>query len=397
MSSKQDLPISSSTNSNYTSEYNYMITLINTKPRSSSGDVSFTSTTSSVVYQTAGTAYANQGQEGLLLVLQNALNSYLINSSDFNNKVDNNYSITSHSGNNYSVTVPNLTSLSDGTPLCVKFDAASTGAITINPNSIGAKNVVDYFGNAVTNVRANLIANLRYDLVSGNFILLGKGGGGNATASQLLSGATATVDLGPITGTMINKVGSGTVITPGPTDQVIPQGYYGGVVGDGKVSAISNIKSIQNGSVAIVTPNAVATVTITSVNPNNAVVICSADGGLYPADNMYTAELTNATTITLTRGNGGSYNGNISWQVIEFNNVKSLQRGLSTVNVGTEVLVAISSVNLAKSMIIASLRTTYASGALSYRYRPISAVQIGIIQTVASATSQCAWQVIEFY
>ncbi len=245
MSNKQDLPISSSTNSNYTSESNYMKTLIDTKPRSSLGDVSFTSTTSSIVYNTAtykSGIYANQGQEGLLLVLQDALNLYLISSADFNNKVDNNYSITSHVGNAYSVTVPNLTSLSDGTPLCVKFDATSTGAITINPNSIGAKSVVDYFGNAVTNVRANLIANLRYDSISQNFILLGKGGGGNATASQLLSGATATVDAGPITGAMINN---GVVtITPSTVNQAL-LGYYAStskVNGDANLIAANILK-----------------------------------------------------------------------------------------------------------------------------------------------------------
>ncbi|AFM40457.1 Ig-like domain-containing protein [Desulfosporosinus acidiphilus SJ4] len=40
------------------------------------------------------------------------------------------------------------------------------------------------------------------------------------------------------TGTMPNKVGSGTVITPGPTDQAIPQGYYGGALTDGKVKGV---------------------------------------------------------------------------------------------------------------------------------------------------------------
>ncbi len=41
------------------------------------------------------------------------------------------------------------------------------------------------------------------------------------------------------TGTMTNKVGSGTVITPGPVDQAIPQGYYDGAMGSGKVSAVT--------------------------------------------------------------------------------------------------------------------------------------------------------------
>ncbi len=112
-----------------------------------------------------------------------------------------NVNITTNSGNSYSVTIPNLTTLIDGQQIRIKFNVASTGAITINPTSIGAKAVVDYFGNPVTNVRANLIANLAYEATSGTFILQGKGGGGNATAAQLVLGATATVDSGQIVGT----------------------------------------------------------------------------------------------------------------------------------------------------------------------------------------------------
>lgn len=117
------------------------------------------------------------------------------------------YAVTNHNGNAYTVTISGLTELVDGYPLCVKFDVASTGAITINPNGLGAKAVVDYFGNAVTNVRANLIANLRYDAVNGNFQLQGKGGGGNAVASHLLQGKTATVDTGLISGSMVDRSG----------------------------------------------------------------------------------------------------------------------------------------------------------------------------------------------
>jgi len=50
---------------------------------------------------------------------------------------------------------------------------------------------------------------------------------------------------------MINKTGSVTTLTPSTVDQAIPQGYYGGVVGDGKVVGdadliTDNIKSGAN-------------------------------------------------------------------------------------------------------------------------------------------------------
>lgn len=57
-----------------------------------------------------------------------------------------------------------------------------------------------------------------------------------AVAGDILSPKTAYGSAGTkITGTMPSKVGSSTVITPSTSDQTIPQGYYGGAAGDGKV------------------------------------------------------------------------------------------------------------------------------------------------------------------
>jgi hypothetical protein len=156
------------------------------------------------------------------------------------------YAVTTNTGNNYSTTL-GITALVDGITIRVKCNANSTGAVTINPDTLGAKAVVKANGTAVTNWKNGGIYTLAYNITSGNFILQGEGGSGNATASDLLSGKTASTDAGDITGTMTNKVGSATVITPSTADQAIPQGYYGGVVGDGKVAGdvdliASNIK-----------------------------------------------------------------------------------------------------------------------------------------------------------
>jgi len=81
---KYNLPNESSTTNNYTSEmkqYEYLYLL---SPRSSSTNISFTSTTSGITYDTTGTVYDNQGQEGMLLLLQNALKDYLISADDYN-------------------------------------------------------------------------------------------------------------------------------------------------------------------------------------------------------------------------------------------------------------------------------------------------------------------------
>ena len=115
------------------------------------------------------------------------------------------YATTTNIGNAYSVTVAGAT-LVDGYPLCVKFNAASTNAITVNPNSLGAISVVDYFGNAVTNVRANLIANLRYDVVNGNFQLQG-------TTGVTPDGSITDIKLSDTAGQIKDKVTTHTALT----------------------------------------------------------------------------------------------------------------------------------------------------------------------------------------
>lgn len=116
------------------------------------------------------------------------------------------YAVTTNSGNAYSAAIPNLTALTDGLQIRLKFNVTATGAITLNINNLGAKNVYDYYGNKVSDIHGGFIANLAYNAVDGNFILQGKGGGGNATSADLLSGKTATVDGGQITGSMESKL-----------------------------------------------------------------------------------------------------------------------------------------------------------------------------------------------
>jgi len=85
---KSNLPNDSLTNDNLTAEAIHLTTLYNTKPRSSSGQASFISSTSGFTYTTLGSAYDNQGQEGLLQVLQLALDNYLVTADDYNGIID---------------------------------------------------------------------------------------------------------------------------------------------------------------------------------------------------------------------------------------------------------------------------------------------------------------------
>jgi hypothetical protein len=67
-------------------EYNYLYLLGAT--RTTTGNVSWTSTSSTITYNTAGGAYDNQGQYGLMMLIQTAILSYLIVAADFNSKAE---------------------------------------------------------------------------------------------------------------------------------------------------------------------------------------------------------------------------------------------------------------------------------------------------------------------
>lgn len=158
-----------------------------------------------------------------------------LSSMNKNITIDNTLYPTTNIDNNYSVTVPNLTALTDGYPLKIKFNIASTGVITVNPSTLGAKAVVDYFGNPVTNVRKDLIANLVYDATNGNFQLLGKGGGGDLVAADLLYGKKATGNDGPVVGTMTNNVAVTATLVSNNQEYTIPAGFHNGL---GKIKAL---------------------------------------------------------------------------------------------------------------------------------------------------------------
>ncbi|KXG78298.1 outer membrane protein assembly factor BamB family protein [Thermotalea metallivorans] len=158
-----------------------------------------------------------------------------------------NYAVATGSANTYAVTLtPAPTAYTEGMCVVVKINIDNTGASTINVNGLGAKSIKKPNGNDVTSggLKAGSIYTLRYN--GTNFILQGEGASGNATASDLLSGKTATTDAGEIVGTMPNR---GTVnITPGTTNQTIPQGYHSGsgvVYGSANLTA-SNIKQGVN-------------------------------------------------------------------------------------------------------------------------------------------------------
>lgn len=175
------------------------------------------------------------------------------------------YAVTEGTDNNYTVTIEGLEEYIKGFGLCIEPHADSTGPSSLNINELGAIEIKDALGNQITTggLKAGIPYNLRYNGV--NFILLGKGGGGNATPDKLLEGYKVTVDTGQIVGTMRNnnnKISDwchfeNITVQPHPTDSsqglvtipmaVAPEinsGYYGS---DSKIQA--NIASLNAGNI----------------------------------------------------------------------------------------------------------------------------------------------------
>ena len=167
----------------------------------------------------------------------------------------------------YSIATPAIDALAEGMAVCFKCNADSSGATTLNWDSKGAKSIKKANGTDVTNLKNGGIYTLRYDGV--NFILQGEGASGDATASDLLSGKTATVDAGEITGTMPNR---GTVnYNPSASNQTIQEGYHSGsgivyAADPGVDIALDNISIAASATVTLITGGIISAVDSVTTN-----------------------------------------------------------------------------------------------------------------------------------
>lgn len=158
----------------------------------------------------------------------------------------------------------------------------------------------------------------------------------------------------------------------------------------------NNVKSVQRGNTKI---GRVSTlnIAISEVDLTKAIVKISPMAYSGPAEySNVRATLTSSTNLELNIYNAvGSDVGEsqLSWEVIEFNNVKSLQKGLKSVT-GLNNPQAISEVDPIKSILFYSystsrMQTTNVNGYLN------SSTQLMFSAWGAEAHS-VAWQVIEF-
>jgi hypothetical protein len=121
----------------------------------------------------------------------------------------------------------------DKQAICIEPNLDSTGAVTLTfSGGLTAVPLLKANGTPVTNLKAGAYYNAKLNSARSAFILQGEGGSGNAVASDLLSGKSASTDAGDIVGTMPNRAGlTGATVTaiPGTGLNITPPvGYYNG-------------------------------------------------------------------------------------------------------------------------------------------------------------------------
>lgn len=166
----------------------------------------------------------------------------------------------------------------------------------------------------------------------------------------------------------------------------------------------AQLGSVQRGQ-TLSSTNGVQSVTITAVDPAAAFVITSVRSNANePADSMVQAHLANATTIELTRRtDGGPASVVVEWAVVEYSCGLSVQRGVVSGNNGTQLDVALTSVDTTAAFALlssvgATTDTDFDGSAMAIA--ELTGPANLRLRTLAPATlpssSSYAWQVVSF-
>jgi hypothetical protein len=171
---------------------------------------------------------------------------------------------------------------------------------------------------------------------------------------------------------------------------IIPSATIGGIKG-----TYSNVKSIQRGSIAITSTS--QNIVISAVTTANSIVRIYNQASTSSSTGDFSGTLTSSTNLNITNSMW-TVSQTIYWEVIEFNNVKSLQTGTYSLSVtsttGVMQTVTISSINSVKALLFSN-ETSSSSTA--------DGQSIGVILNSTTlgfntvyATKTIKWQVIEF-
>ena len=170
-----------------------------------------------------------------------------------------------------------------------------------------------------------------------------------------------------------------------------------GLVGGGG----SNIKSIQRGTTSIAAYTSNTDITIQTVDTSKAIVKAYFVFGATTTvrDTIVACKFINSTTIRFERAsNGTPLIQYIAYEVIEFNNVKSKQIGETLVDAKPKI-VSISSINTAKSIVIASWKADAAANSIDLTHAAahiLDSTQFELTFSRGTSIATVYWQIIEF-
>ena len=160
------------------------------------------------------------------------------------------------------------------------------------------------------------------------------------------------------------------------------------------------IKSVQSGTATMSTTT--QTAAITTVDPAKSFVVCSSRTGSSNASQRVTCELTGSgstVTITSNEANAAQY---VRWYVAEFKGGVSVQRGVQAFSTSDTILnVPISAVQLSKSFVLTSERTTTTSQTLDDQWTmraqltSTTNLELSRYSNATPAAATVAWQVIQ--
>lgn len=147
-------------------------------------------------------------------------------STRLNDLTSDSYPIVEATGTNaYIGESARIKAVGKGTRCTLFVGTASNGNCSLNLNNSGAVAIKDSNGNVVTNMKANIPYNLFHN--GSDFILQGKGGGGNLIPKYLLAGYYGEGDNGRVDGAMVNRGAPTSNLNCGGVVNLL-EGYYSG-------------------------------------------------------------------------------------------------------------------------------------------------------------------------
>jgi len=277
--------------------------------------------------------------------------------------------------------------LTNGYQKTFVISASNSGAAT----TINGKPLYKPGGTVAPNLVAGKASSIWYNL-AGDCFFYKASAEGTAVAGDVL--ATKTFSNDDDTGL------TGTLALTGDAavgDVVSGKSFYNTDAKTKLTGTYSNIKSIQRGEYSIASNP--ATINISAIDTSKSIVRVTQRG--YSLQQVLAkVSFQSATQIKLDFSTINSANGDIvSWEVIEFNDVKSLQTGLTSVNSNGTVNVAISDVNPLKSIVFITCSTLSVDVDATFLFtvRLTSATNIEFKRQNHSVTdTPISWRVIEF-